>query len=67
MCLAVPGKIIEINDDVAIVDYELEKREGKIMSGEYAVGDYVIIQAGFILSKVNEQEAKESLAMYKSL
>ncbi len=65
MCLAVPGKIIEIKGDEATVDYELEKRVGKIVDGEYAVGDYVIIQAGFVIGKVEEAEAKEALEMYK--
>ena len=46
MCLAIPGKIIKIENDNAIVDYISEKRIGKIVEGTYKVGDYVIIQGG---------------------
>lgn len=67
MCLAVPGKIIEIKGDEALVDYELEKRMGKIISGEYVVGDYVILQAGIVITKVDEQEAKDALCLYKQM
>ena len=31
MCLAIPGKIIEIKDDIATVDYGKEKRKAKIV------------------------------------
>ncbi|HLC73371.1 MAG TPA: HypC/HybG/HupF family hydrogenase formation chaperone [Candidatus Nanoarchaeia archaeon] len=31
MCLAIPGKIIEIKNDIALIDYGSEKRQAKIM------------------------------------
>lgn len=65
MCLLVPGKIIEIKDDTAVVDYELEKRKGKLIEDDYEVGDYVIIQGGIIISKVGKEEAEETLKAYK--
>ena len=39
MCLAVPGKIVQINGDKVVVDYGPEKREGLIIDGDYSVGD----------------------------
>jgi len=65
MCLAVPGKIIKIEKDEATIDYELEKRKGKIVEGDFKVGDFVIVQGGFIVSKVPEQEAVSALKLYK--
>lgn len=65
MCLAVPGKIIKIKDDIATVDYELETRIGKLIETGYAVGDYVIIQGSIIVAKVEEQQAREALQSYK--
>jgi len=56
MCLAVPGKIIEIKNDVAVVDYGTEKRKGKIVEGDYQVGDHVIIQGKIVLEKIPESE-----------
>jgi hydrogenase assembly chaperone HypC/HupF len=65
MCLSVPGKITKIVKDLATVDYGSEMRSGKIVEGNFCVGDYVIIQGGIIVMKVPEDEAKESLAMYQ--
>ena len=67
MCLAVPGKIVEIKKDIAIIDYGLEKRNGRIIEGDYKAGDYVLIQGGIVIQKIPEQEAIEALEMYKNL
>ena len=65
MCLAVPGKIIEIKDSTATVDYDVEKRKGRIISDGFAVGDYVLIQGGIVIGKIDAAEALQALAMYK--
>jgi len=66
MCLAVPGKIIKIENDEAIVDYEIAQRKGMIIDDEvYQEGDYVIIQGGFVVQKIDTQEAKRALQLYK--
>ncbi len=65
MCLLVPGKIIEIRGTEATVDYDVEKRKGVIIEGDYSVGDYVMIQGGFLVEKVEEKEAKAALELYK--
>ena len=59
MCLAIPGKIVEIKDNVAIVDYIKERRSGRIVEGEYKVGDTVIIQGGLVIEKIPEKQAKD--------
>lgn len=64
MCLAVPGKIVEIKGDKAVVDYGPEKREGLIVSGDYSVGDYVIIQGKVLIQKIPKEEAKRALEFY---
>lgn len=62
MCLAVPSKIIEINGPMAKVDVDGVVREASIMLLEDAgVGDYVIVHAGFAISKVNEEAALQTL------
>jgi hydrogenase maturation factor len=61
----VPGKIVSIKDDVATVDYGLEQRTGTIIEGEYAAGDYVIIQGGIIAMKIPQEEAEASLKLYR--
>ena len=59
MCLAIPGKIIEIKDDLAVVDYGSEKRTGRIVDGDYKVGDYVVIQGGLVIEKIPEDQARD--------
>jgi hydrogenase assembly chaperone HypC/HupF len=65
MCLAVPGKIVKISKGEATVDYGVEKRKGALLEGKYKVGDYVIIQGGFVMQKVAAKEARQALATYK--
>ena len=65
MCLAIPGKIIEIKDDTAIVDYNEEKRKVNISLIDCKIGDYVIVQQKFAIQKVNEKDALETLKIFK--
>lgn len=63
MCLAVPSKIIEINNAVGIVDVDGVTREASLMLIEDAkIGDYVIVHAGFAISKVDQESAEQTLA-----
>ena len=64
MCLAIPGKITEINGDVATIDYIKEQRKAMILENKFNVGDYVIVQAGVVLQKVSEKEARKSLELF---
>jgi|SaaInlStandDraft_3_1057020.scaffolds.fasta_scaffold183620_1 hydrogenase expression/formation protein HypC len=66
MCLAVPGKIIEIKDNkTAVIDYIDEKREANCSLLDCKIGEYVIISNGMVIDKIPENEAIESLKMYK--
>lgn len=63
MCLAVPSKIIEINDALAKVEVDGVIREASLMLLEDAcLGDYVIVHAGFAISKVDEEAALQTIA-----
>jgi len=65
MCLAIPGKIIEIVDaenHIAKVDVSGVKRNINIgMIDDTQVGDYVLIHVGFAMSKIDQQRAEETL------
>ncbi len=73
MCLAIPGKIVEIVDidnHIAKVDVGGVKRNvniGMLGSDEARVGDYVLIHVGFAMSKVDEQEAEDTLRVLKEI
>lgn len=60
MCLAIPGKILEINGQLATVDFSGMEREVNVSLVDGVVaGDYVIVHAGFAIEKVSEDNAKE--------
>ncbi len=62
MCLAVPSKIIEINDAVAKVEVDGVVRDASIMLLEdVKLGDYVIVHAGFAISKLDEEAALQTI------
>lgn len=62
MCLAVPSKIIEMNNGTAKVDVDGVVREASLMLLDDAkIGDYVIVHAGFAISKVDEEAALQTL------
>ena len=66
MCLAIPAKIIEIDDQMATVDMEGTQREASLLLLEDAkIGEYVIVHAGFAIHKIDEAEAMESLKLMR--
>ena len=65
MCLAIPGKIITINKDTATVDYGSEKRQAKIIEGDFKVGDFVIVQGKIVIEKVPEEQVQGWLDVVK--
>ncbi len=62
MCLAVPSKIVEINGHTAIVEVDGVSREASLMLlDDMKIGDYVIVHAGFAISKVDEEAAEQTI------
>lgn len=69
MCLAVPGKITEINDErLANVDMMGVEREASLdLVPNAKVGDYVLVHAGFAIEIVPEESAQETLDLMDEL
>lgn len=72
MCLAVPGKIVEISDaeglKMAKVDFGGIFREACLdYVPEAEVGDYCVIHVGFAISLLSEKEAMETLDLLKQI
>ncbi|MBW2407571.1 MAG: HypC/HybG/HupF family hydrogenase formation chaperone [Deltaproteobacteria bacterium] len=66
MCLAIPSKIVKIEDNVATIDVDGVRREASLLLLENPeVGDYVIVHAGFAINKINEEDALESLKLLR--
>ncbi|EDY36166.1 hydrogenase assembly chaperone HypC/HupF [Aciduliprofundum boonei T469] len=68
MCLAIPGKIVEIRGMVAIVDYGGVRREARIdFVPDVKQGDYVIVHTGFAIEKMDEESAKKSIEAWDEI
>ena len=72
MCLAVPGKIVEITEEdglqMAKVDFGGIFREACLdYVPEAKVGDYCVIHVGFAISLLSEEEAMETLELLKQI
>ena len=67
MCLAIPGRVIEISGETAKVSIEgLVVEAGIAIAEDIAVGDYVVVHAGFILKKMRDAEAEEELDIIRT-
>ncbi|MDR2904951.1 MAG: HypC/HybG/HupF family hydrogenase formation chaperone [Helicobacteraceae bacterium] len=70
MCLSIPSKVIEIDDENnAVVDTLGARRKVSLeLVGEsVAIGDYVLIHVGFAMGKIDEKEAIESIAIFEEI
>ncbi|HEY5513419.1 MAG TPA: HypC/HybG/HupF family hydrogenase formation chaperone [Geomonas sp.] len=69
MCVGVPMQVISIEGDQAMTEIDGVKREANLMllDQEVAVGDFVIVHAGFAISKLDEEDARETLAMMREV
>ncbi|MFA5772053.1 MAG: HypC/HybG/HupF family hydrogenase formation chaperone [Thermoplasmata archaeon] len=67
MCLAIPGKVLEIKGNYAKVDFGGTIRDVNISLVSVKKGEYVIVHAGFAIQMMDEGEAKETLKLWKEL
>lgn len=69
MCLAIPSKIIKMNDTMATVDVQGARREASLMlmPEEVSIGDYVLVHAGFAIQKVDEEAALEAMRLINEM
>ncbi|MHB8881821.1 MAG: HypC/HybG/HupF family hydrogenase formation chaperone [Thermodesulfovibrionales bacterium] len=69
MCLAIPSRIVQIDDLRAVVDVYGARREINLMlmPEEVGIGDYVLVHAGFALQKVDQEPALEALKVISTI
>ncbi|MEF8847521.1 MAG: HypC/HybG/HupF family hydrogenase formation chaperone [Candidatus Thermoplasmatota archaeon] len=70
MCLAIPGRIVEIKGDKnhAIIDYgQGTRRKANISLVDAKKGEYVIVHAGFAIQKIDKNEAERTLDLFKNM
>jgi hydrogenase expression/formation protein HypC len=73
MCLGIPGRIVEIHDELGVamgtVDFGGVRRSVCLayVANEIQPGDYAIVHVGFAISKVSEEEARRTYALLEEL
>ncbi len=69
MCLAVPGKVVSLEGNgIGKVDYLGTTVLANLsLLHEVKVGDWVIVHAGFAISRLDQKEARRTLKLFKEL
>jgi len=68
MCLAIPGCVKEIEDNVAKVDFGgVRRRIGIGLVPDVKLGDYVLVHAGFAIQVVDFEEAQRQLDLIRQI
>ncbi|GAC1468347.1 MAG: HypC/HybG/HupF family hydrogenase formation chaperone [Desulfuromonadaceae bacterium] len=69
MCLAVPMRVVSIDGDDVVAEIDGVRREASLMllGEDVQVGDFVIVHAGFAISKLDEEEAQETLRLMREV
>jgi len=66
MCLATPGKVLKIEGEDALVDFDGIQKEVNIsLVSDAKVNEYLIVHAGFAIQKMGEDETAEVLKIYE--
>ena len=69
MCLGVPMKIVSKEGDTVVAEVDGVQKEANVMllGEEVAIGDYVIVHAGFAISKLDEEYAEETIRLMREV
>ena len=72
MCLSIPSKVVKISDDktMCTVDTMGVERHANLMMMEdddVTIGDYVLLHIGFVMNKIDDDEAMASIDTYREI
>ena len=69
MCLGVPGRVVEVRGQTAVVDFFGVRRETRldVVDEPVGPGDYILNHVGFAIRKIPAHEIEETLALYELL
>ena len=68
MCVAVPGKVIAINNKTAVLSFMgVEKEVSVELLNEVTVGDYLLVHAGCAIQKLDPNEAEDTIKLFEEL
>lgn len=69
MCLGVPGRVVRVEGDVAVVDFWGVQREVRldVVDEPVSAGDYILNHVGFAIRRIPAGEIGETLSLYQTL
>lgn len=72
MCLSIPSKVVSIDTELNIATVDtmgVQRTAGLDLmeEGSVKLGDYVLLHIGFIMNKIDEEDALESLRVYQEI
>jgi hydrogenase expression/formation protein HypC len=68
MCLGIPGKVVWIKETKAGVDFgEVVCEADTHLVEDLEIGDFVLVHSGYILEKMDMDEAEQTLSLFKQL
>jgi len=68
MCLAIPAKVVEVQGDVAKVDFgEGVLREVNVTLVDAQIGEYVLVHAGYAIQVIDRKAAEETLQLWDEI
>jgi len=69
MCLGVPMQVVSIADDSVIAEIDGVRREASLLmlADPVAVGEYVLVHAGFAIARIDADEAEETLRLMREM
>ncbi len=68
MCIAIPGRVVEVDYPFAIVDFKGTKRKVRVdLLDDLREGDWVLVHVGIAIQKVNEEEAKRTVELLEQI
>lgn len=66
MCLGIPGRVVKVEGDMAEVDFwGVRRKASLLLVPEVREGDYVLVHVGFVITKLEQQEAQETLRLFE--
>lgn len=68
MCLGIPARIVQLEGSLAVVEVGGVRREVSVsLLDDVALGDWVIIHAGFAIQKLDPEEAEKTLLLFREI
>ena len=69
MCLGVPGRVVSVEGELAVVDFWGVRREVRldIVDEPVEPGDYILNHVGFAIRRIPKEDIGQTLALYDTL